>query len=199
MVQSNDMKQDYLLEMMRSKASVFTTNDVALLWGESDVLFVRKKLHRYVKAGKLYSLRRGIYAKDKEYNQLELATKIFTPAYVSFETVLAKAGMIFQFYGQIFVASYLTREVTVGGQAYAFRKIRDTILTNRTGIDVKDNYFIASPERAFLDILYLNKDYYFDHLGSLNWDRVESILPIYSGNKRMAQRVRKYRKVTEKA
>jgi len=199
MVQSNDMKRDYLLELMRSKASVFTTNDVALLWGQSDVQFVRKKLHRYVKAGKLYSLRRGIYAKDKEYNKFELATKIFTPAYVSFETVLGKAGAVFQFYGQIFVASYLTREITVKGQVYAFRKIRDTILTNRTGIEVKDNNFIATPERAFLDILYLNKDYHFDHLDNLNWDRIAVILPIYGGNKRMELCVKKYRKIAEKA
>lgn len=198
MVQISYMKRDYLLEIMRSKSSVFTTNDVALLWGESDVRFVRKKLYRYVKTGKLYSLRRGIYAKDREYNKLELGTKIFTPAYVSFETVLAKAGIIFQFYGQIFVASYLTREITVSGQIYAFRKIRDTILTNRTGIEVKDNYFVASSERAFLDILYLNKDYHFDHLGSLNWDKIGGILPIYGGNKRMQQRVRKYQKSLEK-
>lgn len=183
---------------MRAKNSVFTTSDVALLWGESDVQFIRKKLYRYLKAGKLYSLRRGIYTKAKEYNPLELATKIFTPAYIGFETVLAKAGVIFQFYGQIFVASYLTREITVDGQTYAFRKIRDTILTNQMGIEVKDTYCIASPERAFLDILYLHKDYYFDHLGNLDWDKVLAILPIYGGNKRMARLIQKYRTAAEK-
>lgn len=192
------MKRDYLLELMRSKNSVFTTNDVALLWGESDVLFVRKKLHRYVKSGKLYSLRRGIYAKGTAYSKLELATKIFTPAYLSFETVLAKAGIVFQFYGQIFVASYLTREVTIERQLYAFRKIRNSILTNRAGIEVKENAFIASPERAFLDVLYLNKDYHFDHMDNLDWDKVTAILPIYGGNQRMARLVRKHRKAAEK-
>lgn len=192
------MKRDYLLDIMRAKATVFTTNDVALLWGSPDVQFVRKKLHRYVQAGKLYSIRRGIYAKDTDYSKLELATKVFTPAYVSFETVLAKAGIIFQFYGQIFVASYLSREISINGQTYAFKRIRESILTNRTGIEQKENYFIASPERAFLDILYLNKDYHFDHLGNLNWEKVEGILAIYGGNKRIAQRVSKYRKVAEK-
>ncbi|MDP2789864.1 MAG: type IV toxin-antitoxin system AbiEi family antitoxin domain-containing protein [bacterium] len=193
------MKQDYLLELMRAKNSVFTTSDVALLWGEPDVQFVRKKLYRYLKAKKLYSLRRGIYAKAKEYDTLELATKIFTPAYISFETVLAKAGVIFQFYGQIFVASYLTREITVNGQAFAFRKIRNTILTNQVGLVVKDTYCIASPERAFLDILYLHKDYYFDHLDNLDWNKVLAILPIYGGNKRMSRLIQKYRTAAEKA
>lgn len=191
------MKRDYLLDLMRAKASVFTTNDVALLWGESDVQFVRKKLHRYIKAGKLHPIRRGIYAKDGHYAKLELATKIYTPAYVSFETVLAKAGVVFQFYSQVFVASYLTRAVTVAGQVYVFKKIRDTILTNRAGIAAKGNYFIASPERAFLDVLYLNKDYHFDNLSTLDWHAVETILPIYGGNKRMASRIRSYRRAAK--
>jgi hypothetical protein len=188
------MKRDYLLEIMRSKQTVFTTNDIALLWGTPDAQFVRKKLYRYVKTGKLYSLRKGIYTKDTDYNRCELATKIFTPAYVSFETVLAKAGVIFQFYGQIFVASYLTREITVDGQTYAFRKVKDSILTNRTGIEVKDNCHIATPERAFLDILYLHKDYYFDNLRDIDWEKVATILPIYGGNKRIEKRVKALQK-----
>lgn len=192
------MRRDYLLEIMRSKATVFTTNEVALLWESPDVAFVRKKLHRFVKAGKLYAIRRGVYAKDREYNKLELATKIYTPAYVSFETVLAKAGVIFQFYSQIFVASYLSREISINGQAYIYKRIRESILTNRNGIEQKDSYAIASPERAFLDILYLNRDYHFDNLNAINWNKVESILPAYGGNKRMASRVRAHRKAVEK-
>jgi predicted transcriptional regulator of viral defense system len=191
------MKRDYLLELMRAKNTVFTASDIALLWGESDVDFVRKKIYRYIKAGKLYPLRRGIYAKDKKYDKYELATKILTPAYVSFETVLAQAGVIFQFYDQIFVASYLTREVVIDGQTYTFKKIKDAILTNRAGIEEKANYFIATPERALLDVLYLNKDYHFDNLGNIDWPKVTAILPIYGGNKRMERLVKKFLKATQ--
>lgn len=192
------MKKDYLLELMRSKSTIFTTNDVSLLWQEPDANFVRKKLYRYVKAGKLYSIRKGVYAKDKNYEKYELATKIFTPAYISFETVLASAGVVFQFYGQVFVASYLTREFTVDGQVYALKKVKDSILTNQIGIEVKENYFIASPERAFLDVVYLNKEYHFDNLSSIHWDTVDEILPIYGGNKRMETKVKKYRDAAQK-
>lgn len=186
------MKKDYLLDLMRSKNTIFTTKDVSLLWEEPDVDFVRKKLYRYIKAGKLYPVRKGIYAKEESYEKLELATKIFTPSYISFETVLAKAGIVFQFYSQIFIASYLTRELTIGDQSYVFKKIKYPILTNQTGIEVRENYFIASPERAFLDVVYLNKEYYFDNLSSISWDKVAEILPIYGGNKRMAAKVKKY-------
>ena len=192
------MEKDYLLNLLRSKNTIFTTKDVSLLWGVSDVHFVRKKLYRYIKSEKLYSVRKGIYAKDKNYEKYELATKIFTPSYISFETVLAKAGITFQFYGQIFVASYLTRELVVDDQAYSLKKIKDSILTNRAGIEAKENYFIATSERAFLDILYLNKEYHFDNLESINWEKVDEILPIYGSNKRMAAKLKKYREAAQK-
>jgi len=187
------MEKDQLLDLMRLKNTIFTTKDVSLFWNESRVDFVRKKLYRYLKSGKIYSVRKGIYAKDKNYNKYELASKIFTPAYVGFETVLAKEGVIFQFYSQVFVASYLTRELTIDGQTYSFKKIKDSILTNRAGIEVRDNYFVASPERAFLDVVYLNKEYYFDNLDGLDWTKVLEILPIYGGNKRMALKIKKYK------
>ncbi len=186
------MEKDYILDIMRSSKTVFTFKDVVLLWGESDVNFVKKKIYRYVKAGKINSVRKGIYSKDKNYDKYELATKIYTPSYISFETALGAAGMTFQFYGQIFVASYQTKEIECDGQKYFYNKIKDEILTNQAGIDSKENYSIASPERAFLDVIYLHKDYHFDNLSPLDWDKVYEILLIYGGNKRMAKMVKMY-------
>jgi hypothetical protein len=133
----------------------------------------------------LYSVRRGIYAKDKNYDRLELATKIFAPSYVSFETVLLQAGVVFQFYSKTFVATYQTKEIKCDGQIYSFRKIKDVILTNGSGVENKGGYFLATKERAFLDVLYLNMDYYFDNLSPLDLDKVYTLLGIYN-NKRMA-------------
>jgi hypothetical protein len=186
------MRRDYLLDLMRAKNTVFTSSEIALIWGTTDAEFIRKKMYRYVQAGKLYSLRKGIYAKDKNYNVFELATKIFTPSYISFETVLGEAGMTFQYYNRIFLATYLTREVTVEGNTFSYRKIKDPILTDKTGIEFKDDYAIALPERAFLDVIYLKKDYHFDNLSGLNWDKIKEILPLYS-DKRMDAIVREYR------
>ena len=139
------------------------------------------------------SIRRGIYSKDKDYNKYELATKIYTPSYVSLETALGASGVTFQLYGQIFVVSYTTKEIECDGQKYSYKKIKDIILTNQIGIESRENYSIASPERAFLDVIYLNKDYHFDNLSALNWEKVDEILPIYGGNKRMAKMVKMYR------
>jgi len=191
------MEKSDILSLFRSGNTVFSFKDVSLIWGETRANLVRRRLYYYVKKGELYPIRRGFYAKDKNYNKYELAVKISTPSYISFESVLAKAGVIFQFYGQIFIASYLTRELTIDGQIYSFKKIKDTILTNRAGIEVKDNYYIATAARAFLDVVYLNKEYHFDNLINIDWNKVYEILPIYS-NKRMEKKVRKYQEAVRK-
>lgn len=184
-------KGDYLSVLLRTGQSVFSTKEIALLWGEATGAAFRKRLSSYhVKSGKLYAIRQGIYATDKEYDRMELATKIYCPAYISFETVLGKAGVVFQAYKKIFVASYQTREIKVQGQVYAFRKIRNEILLNPAGLTHDNKYSIASPERAFLDTLYLNKNYHFDNLSTLDQKKIMEILPIYR-NKRMQKNVEK--------
>ena len=68
-------------------------------------------------------------------------------------------------------------------------------MLNVKGIELKEHYTIASPERAFLDTIYLHVNYHFDNLDPLNWDKVYEILPIYGGNKRMSQVVDTYYQV----
>lgn len=186
-------KGEYLDILLRSKKTIFSTKDVALLWGAENKTAARVRLSYYVRYGKLIRIHRGLYAKDKNYDKLELATKIYTPSYISYETVLAKAGVIFQFYRQIFLASYLKRDIIEDGQTYSYKRVKDLILTNPVGIEIKDDYSIASPERAFLDVVYSNKDYHFDNLAPLNWKKVFEILSIYD-NKRMEKIVKKHHK-----
>jgi predicted transcriptional regulator of viral defense system len=185
------MEKSDLLNILRSKATVFSFKDVLLATIEAKSELLKRRLHYYIQIGELYHIRRGFYAKDKNYDKLELATKIFTPSYVSFETVLRQEGIIFQYYSTIFVASYQTKEIVCDGKTYSFKKIKDTILLNNAGIENKGSYSIASKERAFLDVLYLNKDYYFDNLAPLNFDKVRALLPIYK-NQRMAKKVSLY-------
>jgi predicted transcriptional regulator of viral defense system len=182
------IRGDYIKILLRSKKTVFSVKDIALLWGDAGTNAARSRLKYYVQNGDLHRIRQGLYAKDRDYDRLELATRIFTPSYVSFETVLAKAGVTFQYYNRIFVATYLTREVVCDGQTYQFRKVKDVILANSEGVDNSGERSIATAERAFLDTLYVSTDYHFDNLTPLNWDRVFALLPLYD-NKRMAKQV----------
>ena len=187
------MQKSDILSLFRSGNTVFSFKDVSLIWGETRANLARRRLNYYIKKGDLYPIRRGFYAKDKNYDKFELATKIYTPSYISLETVLAKEGIVFQYYERIFVMTYLTREIKCDDQTYSFKKIKNSILTNHLGIERKENYFIAVKERAFLDVIYLYKDYYFDNLSNLNWDEVFKILSIYD-SKKMEKRVKEYYK-----
>lgn len=186
-------KGEYLEVLLRSPKTIFSSKDVSLLWGEESDEVIKKRLNKYVKAGKLIRVRRGFYAKDKDYDRFELATRINTPSYISFETVLTREGINFQHYGNIFVASYINREIDIDGQKITFVRMKDYVLSNSTGIEHSNGIATASRERAFLDRVYVSKDYHFDNLRSLDWNKVMEILPIYN-NKRLEKKVKEYQK-----
>jgi hypothetical protein len=187
------MEKGFLKAILRSKQTVFIFKDLLLMWNIDNIDTAKGRVNYYVRTGSLYPIRRGIYAKDKDYDRFELATKIFTPAYISFETVLGSSGITFQYYSQIFVASYQTKELTADGQKFVFKTLKSSILLNPAGVENKETYAIATPERAFLDVIYLSKDYHFDNLSPLNWDKVNEIAPIYE-SKVMLGRITAYYK-----
>ena len=186
-------KGQYLEILLRSPKTIFSIKDIALLWKEKAEAPVRVRLSQYAKNGKLIRIHRGIYAKDKNYNRFDLATRIYTPSYISFETVLTRTGLNFQYYSNIFVASYVTREIETDKQKISFIKIKDYVLSDTTGIEHINDVAIATKERAFLDRIYVSKDYHFDHLDVLDWNKVFEILPIYR-NKRMNKKINEYYK-----
>lgn len=188
-------KGEYLEVILRSPKTVFSTKDVALLWRENDNTVVADRLKKYAKVGKLVRPYRGIYVKDEQYNQFELATRIYTPAYISFETVLTSSGINFQHYSNIYVASYVNREIKVGEFKIIFVRMKEYVLSSTMGIKHEDGYAIATPERAFLDRVYISKDYHFDNLANLDWNTIFDILPIYH-NKRMERKIQEYFKST---
>ena len=185
------IKGEYLEVLLRSPQTIFSTKDASLLWNESNESIITDRLKAYVKVGKLIRVRRGLYAKDKNYSRYELATRINTPSYISFETVLGSSGMTFQYYGNIFVASYIKRNMEVDGQRIEFVRMKDYVLSNTLGIENSDGYARATKERAYLDRIYVSKKYYIDNESPLDWEKVFEILPIYH-NKKMEQTVKKY-------
>lgn len=185
--------KDFLLEIYKKDQSIFTLNEIALLFPQIDYSNLRRRISYYVKVGKILRLRRGIYGKEG-FDPLELANKIYTPSYIGFETVLKKEGIIFQESSGIFVASYLTRKIECSNIKIFYRKVKNEVLTNSRGIERKDNYYMASKERAFLDAVFVYKDYYFDNLSVLRWEEVFNLLRLYK-SKVLEKRIGQYFKV----
>ncbi|MFA5000468.1 MAG: hypothetical protein WC545_03860 [Patescibacteria group bacterium] len=181
-------------KLYQSPKTVLTIKDLALIWRENNSDNLKAKVSYYVKQGVLIRLTRGVFVKDREYNPKELATSLYTPSYISFETALRQAGMIFQYYETIFVASKWPKNLEIDGHKIAFRKLKDEVLFNPSGVISKDNYNLATPERAFLDMIYIAPNYYFDNLGPLDWEKCARLVKIYN-NKQLIKRVDEYHKI----
>ncbi|HNX12386.1 MAG TPA: hypothetical protein PKH68_05300 [Paludibacteraceae bacterium] len=175
----SSQKTDVLFTIYNNNRTVYTFSNIALLTGESNAAKLSNKLNYYVHSGKLLNPRKGIYAKNN-YNPEELACLLYTPSYISLEYVLQKAGVIFQYDEKITAVSYLSRTVEIDKNVYQYRKIKNEILIDMSGIIRSNNLNIATPERAFLDVMYLNASYYFDNINSLNKNIIYELLPVYN-------------------
>lgn len=120
-----------------------------------------------------------------------MACTIYTPSYLSLDYVLQKEGIIFQYDSTITSLSYLSRTITVDKTLISYRKIKDAILLNTKGIIANDDGInIATKERAFLDMLYLNGNMYFDTINTFDPKIIYKLLPIYD-SKVLEKRVKK--------
>lgn len=126
----------------------------------------------------------------KNYDILELACKIRKKSYISLETVLKNKWVIFQYYDEIFLVGDDNLEKKVWRTKFKFHKIKDTVLLNQCWLEHKKNYTIASVERAICDKVYLSKNYYFDDLSAIDFEKLEEISKIYN-NKRVILEINK--------
>lgn len=186
---NSSRNSDLILSVFNDVRTVFTLNDIAMLIGESDFKKLNERMNYYVSKGKLIRPRKGIYVKPG-YKPEELACTLYTPSYISLEYVLQKAGVVFQYDERITAISYLSRSIDIEGRIYAYRKIKGEILVVTQGILQTCNVNIATPERAFLDILYLDKEYYFDNLNPLDKNLITKLLSEYN-SKTLTAKVKK--------
>lgn len=165
------------LALLSRPETVFKVSDIAMLTGVTDSLAIAQRLHYAVRKGYLLSPRKGIYARPG-FSLEELACRLYVPSYISLEYVLQREGVIFQYGSEITCVGRLSREMDVDGSTILYRKIKDPILLDFTGIEM-GRVNIATKERAFLDMLYLNAHCHFDNPQILDRDKVENLLPVY--------------------
>ncbi len=184
-------RSDFILEIYKDKRTVFRVPDIAILFPREESKNLSNRLGYYVQTNRLLNPRKGVYAKPN-YNPLELANILYTPSYISLEYVLQQAGVIFQYDSRVTSVSYLSREIKIEGNTYDYRRIKEEIIINMNGIIRTDNVNTATPERAFLDMIYLNKEFYFDNLNLLDRESIARMLPVYKSGaleKRVAKHI----------
>jgi len=137
--------------------------------------------NRYVRQGLLVRVKRNLYLLKDVWARLgqeelfSIANTAQVPSYVS----LASALGYYDIYTQIqrnFVESVAvkrTKEITTGDTVFNYTKIRKELYF---GFVKKGDFFIADPEKALLDALYLIslKRYSFD-LSSIDFTKIDMV------------------------
>ncbi len=149
-----------LLEIVGDEP-VFETG--LLLAGEVDPADVRRQLSRWTAAGRIYQLRRGVYALAPPYQKViphpfVVANALVDGSYVSLQAALAHYGLIPEY-------TPVVTSVTTGRPGhwetplgvYAFRHVKDDWFHGYRRLDVGEGQraFVATPEKALLDLVYL--------------------------------------------
>lgn len=154
------MKLEQLIDLVGDEP-VFESS--LLLAGSADPADIRRQLSRWVKAGKVYQLRRGLYALAPPYQKVKphpfaVANRMSRGSYVSGQSALA-------YYGLIPEAAPVTTSVTTERPArwrtplgdFEFRHVKPALLFGYrlTDLGGGEKAFIASPAKALLDLIHL--------------------------------------------
>lgn len=185
MVMSSQIKPIY--QLLLDKSTAFTVGSANTKIGLTESKTPTSDiLNYYARKGVLRNIRKGLYVKP-EYDPREVANMLYSPCYISLQYVLLRSGVIFQYDEAITCISYLSREVEVDGRIFQYSRMKSDILMSWEGIERGETFWMASPERAFLDLYYLYPDFYFDYPDILNKEKVKVLLPLYK-NKKLVKR-----------
>ena len=135
-----------------------------LLAGPVSTGQVRLQLSRWVKAGRLIQLRRGVYSLAPAWRKVEphpfvVANRLQRGSYVSLQAALAFFGIIPEHVPVVTSVGPGRRETVRNALGtFRFNHVSETMLFGYSLVEVaaRQFAFIASPEKALLDLVYLS-------------------------------------------
>jgi len=175
------MKFEELLEIVADEP-VFETG--LLLAGGVHPADVRRQLSRWTELGRLYQLRRGLYALAPPFQKVKphpflIANRLVQGSYVSAQAALAHYSLIPEYVPVVTsVAARPGQWETPLGQ-YEFRRLKAGLWWGyrRLAVSPGQEAFVASPEKALLDLIYLqpgaDAPAYLSELRLQNLDRLD--------------------------
>lgn len=157
------MRFEELLEVVGNEP-LFETG--LLLAGDVDPSGVRRQLSRWMEAGRLLQLRRGLYSLAAPFQKVRphpfvVANRLVVGSYVSLQAALAHFALIPE-------SVPVTTSVTVGRPgrwdtplgSYEFRHLQEELFRGfrRTLLTGGQEAWVATPEKALLDLVYLEPE-----------------------------------------
>lgn len=134
-----------------------------LLAGMPNSDSLKVQISRWEKAGKLIQLRRGVYLLADAYRKIEvyepyIASILKKPSYLSLEKALEYHGLIpeaVKVYTSVTTKRATKFSSPVG--VFSYRHIKKSLFWGYKSVTMRrQTAFIATPEKALLDLIYLN-------------------------------------------
>jgi predicted transcriptional regulator of viral defense system len=132
--------------------------------GKADPRSVNVQLSRWKKAGKIIRLRRGLYLMNSPYIKLPagydlyIAGALHSPSYISLHKALEYHGLIPEGVA-VYTCVTTRRPVTVRNLVgeFTYRHLRQDLFWGYEKAETAaGDFFVASPEKALLDLFYLD-------------------------------------------
>ena len=122
-----------------------------------------RQLSRWVKSGKLVQLRRRLYVLSKQYRKIDphpflIANRMKRASYVSLQSALEYHNLIPEYVPTVTsICTGRPEEIATPLGSFIFRHIKKELFSNYrfTDLGEEQSAFIATPEKALLDLLYL--------------------------------------------
>lgn len=138
-----------------------------LLGNEENPKSQELQLHRWVKAGRLIRLKRGIYTLPEDRRKIQfstvwLANTLYSPSYLSREFSLFWYDLIPE---RVSTATSITLLKTAKFEnplgSFSYRNIKKELFLGFDEVEdeFKRKFLMAKPEKALLDFLYLSRDW----------------------------------------
>ncbi len=150
-------------ELMEIVANEPVFSSALLLAGKQQAHAVRLQLSRWVKAGKVIKLKRGIYTLAEPWRKTEphpflLSNRLFPGSYVSQQAALAWHGTIPEYVPVVTsVGNGRPHIITTESGTFKHNFIHKNLRFGYKKVEVSPSQFafVATPEKALLDLIYL--------------------------------------------
>ncbi|MBW2410162.1 MAG: hypothetical protein JRF72_10220 [Deltaproteobacteria bacterium] len=147
------------LDLSKIRKPCFGYEEIARIRG-IDLASAKVTASRYVRQGLLLRLKKNLYVLREVWNaagkedKYRFANLVQTPSYVSLTTALEYYEITTQVQQDFFesMAVRRTKEFQVNGNVFQYSKINEKLYF---GFKKEKGFFIATPEKALLDALYL--------------------------------------------
>jgi predicted transcriptional regulator of viral defense system len=173
------MKYNELLKFaVDSKVQIFSIEDLMKLFPNEKEESMARLVYNWIDSDKVIRLKRGLYQisypEKKIIPDMYVANRLYSPSYVSLETILSMHGIIPEIAMSVTsVTTKATRHFKNSYGGFSYRTVKNEYFTGYYLLKERDFEILAAePEKAVIDFLYLNN---LSKIDRADGDRVKKL------------------------